>query len=212
MDNKGRIEWLRERLQQALPGRSAQERMVGRVVTMPLKVPDNARPSAVLCLLFPMNDELHVLLMKRREDNTAHSGQVSFPGGSFEATDADLRATALREAQEEVGIVSSEVDILGALTPLYIPVSNFNVYPYVGYANARPQYNLSQNEVSYTIEVPLDNLMHADRKTVTDVVSPAVRGVIRQVNAYKLEDGTIIWGATAMIISELEVLLSGLVT
>jgi len=207
LDNAEKIEWLRARLLQPLPGRNAQERMLGRVVSMPLKVPDNARRSAVLCLLFPINDELHVLLMKRREDNTAHSGQVSFPGGSHDASDADLRATALREAQEEVGIVSSEVDILGALTPLYIPVSNFNVYPYVGFAKQRPQYNLSQNEVSYTIEVPLSKLLHTERKTVTDVVSPARPDFAMKVNAYKLEEGTIIWGATAMIISELEVLL-----
>jgi len=194
-------------LRQPLPGRAAQERMMGRVVSMPIKIPDNARPSAVLCLLFPMNDDLYVLLMKRKEDNRAHSGQVSFPGGSFDTTDADLRATALREAQEEVGIVSADVDILGALTPLYIPVSNFNVYPFVGYAQNRPAYNLSHNEVSYTIEVPLTSLLHADRKIVTDVTSPAVPDVIRKVKAYRLEDGTIIWGATAMIISELEAVL-----
>ena len=194
-------------MRQPLPGRAAQERMMGRVVSMPIKIPDNARPSAVLCLLFPMNDDLYVLLMKRKEDNRAHSGQVSFPGGSFDTTDADLRATALREAQEEVGIVSADVDILGALTPLYIPVSNFNVYPFVGYAQNRPAYNLSHNEVSYTIEVPLTSLLHADRKIVTDVTSPAVPDVIRKVKAYRLEDGTIIWGATAMIISELEAVL-----
>ncbi len=204
---KDKIEWLRERLTHPLPGRSAQERMMGRIVTMPVKVPENARPSAVLCLLFPLNEELHVLLMKRREDKTAHNGQVSFPGGSYDAEDADFRATALREAQEELGIMSSEVDILGALTPLYIPVSNFNVYPYVGFAKNRPSYNLSHNEVSYTIEVPLSNLLHADRKTIADVISPARPGIIRKVNAYKLEDETIIWGATAMIISELEVVL-----
>ena len=180
---------------------------MGRVLPHPINVPENARPSAVLCLLFPTNEELNVLLMKRREDKTAHSGQVSFPGGSYEAADADLKVTALREAQEEVGIVSSEVDILGALTPLYIPVSNFNVYPYVGYARQRPEYNLSQNEVSYTIEVPLSSLLHSDRKTIANVVSPAAPGTIRNVNAYKLEDGTIIWGATAMIISELETVL-----
>ncbi len=208
MDNNSTIEWLRQRLLQPLPGRAAQERMMGRVLPHPIKVPENARPSAVLCLLFPVDNALQMLLMKRREDNTAHSGQVSFPGGSYEATDADLKATALREAQEEVGIVSSDVDILGALTPLYIPVSNFNVYPFVGYAAKRPQYNLSHNEVSYTIEVPLSSLLHPDRKTVTDVISPAMPDVIRNVNAYKLEDGTIIWGATAMIISELEMILA----
>ena len=208
MDNNGTIEWLRQRLLQPLPGRSGQERMIGRVLAHPIKVPENARPSAVLCLLFPVNNDLHMLLMKRKEDNTAHSGQVSFPGGSYESTDADFKATALREAQEEVGIVSSDVDILGALTPLYIPVSNFNVYPFVGYSSQRPQYNLSHNEVSYTIEVPLHSLLHPERKTVTDVISPAMPDVIRNVNAYKLEDGTIIWGATAMIISELETILT----
>ena len=180
---------------------------MGRVLPHHIKVPENARPSAVLCLLFPMNNELYMLLMKRREDRTAHSGQVSFPGGSYEATDADFKATALREAQEEVGIVSADVTILGALTPLYIPVSNFNVYPFVGYSTQRPQYTLSDNEVSYTIEVPLSSLLHPERKTVTDVVSPALPDMIRNVNAYKLEDGTIIWGATAMMISELEAIL-----
>ena len=204
---KDTIEILRQRLQQPLPGIVAQERMMARVVSMPLKVPDNARPSAVLCLLFPVSDELHILLMKRREDKTAHSGQVSFPGGSYEATDAGLKATALREAQEEVGIMSADVAILGALTPLYIPVSNFNVYPFVGFAKNRPVYNLSHNEVSYTIEVSLKSLLDPARKITTDVISPAVPGVIRKVKAYQLEDGTIIWGATAMIISELEAVL-----
>ncbi len=202
------IERLRARLQMPLPGFAAQERMIGRVISMPPKVPDNARPSAVLCLLFPVNDELNVLLMKRREDKTAHSGQVSFPGGRYEETDADMKATALREAQEEVGIMSADVDILGPLTTLYIPVSNFNVYPFVGYTPSRPQYNLSHSEVSYTIEVPLAHLFHADRKTLAEVVSPKYPDIKRTVNAYKLHDDTIIWGATAMILSELEVLYS----
>ncbi len=201
------ISRLRERLAQPLPGLSAQERMMGRVVKMPLTVPDNAKLSAVLCLLFPVEDELHVLLMKRKEDRTAHSGQVSFPGGRFDETDANLRATALREAKEEVGINEHEVEILGSLTSLYIPVSNFNVFPYVGFARQQPVYNLSQNEVAYTLEVPIKELLHPDRKIVTDVVSPAVPDVIRQVRAYNLEDGTIIWGATAMMISELEAVL-----
>jgi 8-oxo-dGTP pyrophosphatase MutT (NUDIX family) len=209
LEYKDKIEWLRARLKQSLPGLAAQERMMGRVVSSPVKAPDNAKPSAVLCLLFPVNGELNVLLMKRREDKTAHSGQVSFPGGSYDVTDADLKATALREAQEEVGILSSEVDIIGALTPLYIPVSNFNVYPFVGFSTGRPAYNLSHKEVSYIIEVPLSNLLHAERKTITDVVSPARPDLIRNVKAYKLEDGTIIWGATAMIVSELEVVLAG---
>jgi 8-oxo-dGTP pyrophosphatase MutT (NUDIX family) len=182
-------------------------KMMGRVIAMPPVIPENARPSAVLCLLFPVNGALHMLLMKRREDHTAHSGQVSFPGGSYDQSDADFKATALREANEEVGILSSEVDILGALTSLYIPVSNFNVYPYVGFATQQPKYNLSHNEVAYTLEVPLDTLFHKDIKTIAEVRSPKFPDVVRKVNAYILEDKTVVWGATAMIISELETIL-----
>ena len=209
--NTQHIELLKNRLKEPLPGRPAQERMTGRVVTMPPTVPENAKPSAVLCLLFPMNDELHLLLMKRREDSTAHSGQVSFPGGRVELTDENYMFTALREANEEVGIQQHEVEVLGALTPLYIPVSNFNVFPYIAFTPQRPLYNLSQNEVSYTIEVPLASLLAPERKTITDVRSPASPQIIRNVNAYVLTDGTVIWGATAMIISELEVIVSNLV-
>lgn len=198
------INLLRRRLLQPLPGVSAQEKMMGRVVTMPRVVPDNARPSAVLCLLFPVDDELNVLLMKRREDNTAHSGQVSFPGGRYEEQDTDMRATALREANEEVGLLSADVDILSPLTSLYIPVSNFNVYPYLACTAQRPAYYLSENEVSYILEVPLAQLFDNRRKVRTDVVSPAVKGIIKNVNAYQLEDGTVIWGATAMILAEIE--------
>ena len=204
------LERLISRLKDPLPGFEAQQRMLGRVRAMPQVVPENARPSAVLCLLFPADNELNVLLMKRKEDRTAHSGQVSFPGGRYELTDADMRATALREAQDEVGILSEEVDILGALTSLYIPVSNFNVYPYVGFANQRPVYNLSYQEVSYVLEVPVDKLFHSDRKTMTEVTSPASPEMKFKVNAYKLEDDTIIWGATAMILSELEAILNEL--
>jgi 8-oxo-dGTP pyrophosphatase MutT (NUDIX family) len=208
LNYKETISKLCERLAQPLPGLSAQERMMGRVVKMPLTVPDNAKLSAVLCLLYPVEEELHMLLMKRKEDRTAHSGQVSFPGGRHEPEDGSMLTTALREANEEVGIIREEVDVLGALTPLYIPVSNFHVFPYVGYAEKKPDYNLSLNEVSYTIEVPVRQLLHPDRKIITDVVSPAVPDLIRQVRAYNLEDGTIIWGATAMMISELEVVMS----
>lgn len=190
-----------------LPGLTAQELMMGRVVGLPRTVPENARPSAVLCLLYPIADELTMLLMKRREDKGAHSAQVSFPGGRYEQADGELLFTALREAEEEVGIRPAAVDVLGPLTPLYIPVSNFNVSPFVAFAPERPDFSLNDAEVAHIIETPLAHLFHGSRKTTTDVTSPAVPGLIRNVKAYKLDDGTVIWGATAMIISELEVVL-----
>ena len=180
---------------------------MGRVVGLPKTVPENARPSAVLCLLYPVADELNVLLMKRREDRGAHSAQVSFPGGRYEPEDGSLQFTALREAEEEVGIRPAKIDVLDPLTPLYIPVSNFNVSPFVGFSPERPEFKLNEVEVAHIIEAPLAHLFHSSRKTTENVTSPAVPGLIRNVKAYRLDDGTIIWGATAMIISELEVLL-----
>lgn len=210
MDLLEQIEWLKNRLGQPLPGRDGQERMAARVRPMPDVVPSDARPSAVMSLLFPVSNELHLLFIKRTEDGRAHSGQVSFPGGKQDPTDADLKATALREAQEEVGLMPAAVGILGALTPLYIPVSNFQVHTYVAFAEEKPKYNINHEEVQHVLEVPVAELFHADRKVTTDVVSPALPGVIRNVKAYQLTDGTIIWGATAMILSELEMIFEEL--
>jgi 8-oxo-dGTP pyrophosphatase MutT (NUDIX family) len=181
--------------------------MAARVKPMPAQVPRNARPSAVLSLLFPHEDKLHVLLIRRISDGKAHSGQIGFPGGKQDDSDADLKATALREAHEEVGILSTEVDILGSLTPLYIPVSNFQVYPFVAFAQQKPVYAISQSEVDEIIEIPLHQLFHADNKTVVNVTSPVMPEILRSVRAYKLNSGSIIWGATAMILSELETII-----
>lgn len=198
------IDRLHRVLQQPLPGVPAQERMAGRVVPPPQAVPGNARPSAVLGLLFPHEGELNLLFIRRTEDGHAHSGQISFPGGRQEPSDADLKATALREAQEEVGIRSAEVRLLGGLTPLYIPVSNFHVYPYVGFADKRPDYNISKQEVAYVLEAPLSRLFVPERKIVTEVRPASRPGMVMKVPAYALNDQHFIWGATAMILSELE--------
>ncbi|MBA3829695.1 MAG: CoA pyrophosphatase [Taibaiella sp.] len=207
MSNKAIIDTLKQRLKAPLPGLSAQERMAVRVVPMPAAIPANARDSAVLCLIYPVENKLCVLLMQRNTDKSAHSGQISFPGGRYETSDESLQATALRETYEEVGIPAIDIQVLGALTPLYIPVSNFMVHPFVAYANNRPAYTLNKNEVVQIIEIRVEELFHHSRKTLVDVTSPAVPDVLRQVKAYQLEDGTIIWGATAMILSELEVVM-----
>ncbi len=206
------IHFLSTRLNEPLPGRAAQERMLGRVVPMPATVPQNARLSAVLCLLYPIDNELHLVLMRRNEDKTAHSGQVSFPGGRKEPYDDTLMATALREAEEEIGINKTHVQLLGALTPIYIPVSNYNVFPYIGFSNTKPEFKPSANEVAHVLEIPLSLLFHKNKKTITDVISPASKIKIKNVNAYQLSADVLIWGATAMILSELEVLLEGVNT
>ena len=199
---------LKQQLTQPLPGRPAQELMTGRVLPMPDQVPEDARPSGVLALLFPKGDELCLLFIRRTQDGRAHGGQISFPGGRQEDWDANLAATALREAQEEAGIMSRDVEMLGALTPLYIPVSNFIVYPFVGYSETPPEYNLSEQEVAEVLEIPVSYLFDPQHKTKTTVRPSSVPGLELTVPAYQLEDQTIIWGATAMILSELEVIWS----
>lgn len=204
------LERLKQRLQTELPGKKAQDKMMSRVKDMPLKIPENAKPSAVLVLLFPKQTEWNVLYIQRAKDGHAHSGQIGFPGGKQEPDDADLKSTALREAQEEVGLISREVEIIGQLTPLYIPVSNFNVYPFVGLANEAIHYNLQKKEVDRILEIPVTKLLHADLKTIVEVTSPADRTFVRKVPAYQLDHDAILWGATAMITSELEAILEEL--
>ena len=201
------IERLKQRLQAVLPGKAAQDRMMSRVKDMPGEIPKDAKPSAVLVVLFPIEGEWHILYIQRVKDGHAHSGQISFPGGKQEPDDADLRATALREAQEEVGIMSSHVEVIGRLTSLYIPVSNFNVYPFVAVAQYRPEYYIQQTEVEKIVELPVRELLNQELKSIVEVTSPIDKTFVRKVPAYMLPEGAILWGATAMITAELETIL-----
>jgi 8-oxo-dGTP pyrophosphatase MutT (NUDIX family) len=201
---KSLAEQLRARLQHPLPGRLAQERMTGRFRSMPDIIPENARDSAVLQLLFPIRDEPHLLFIRRTEDGRAHSGQISFPGGRHEPEDASFMITALREAEEEVGVIGSQVEVLGALTPLYIPVSFFMVHPFVGWSEKRPDYLPSKDEVSEILEIPLRHLFSEASKIMTEVAPSSMPGMRFNVPAYSLPDGAFIWGATAMMLAELE--------
>jgi 8-oxo-dGTP pyrophosphatase MutT (NUDIX family) len=198
------VERLRSRLLLPLPGREAQERMVSRVRPMPDEIPATARDSAVLQLIYPVDNDIRILFIRRTEDGRAHSGQISFPGGRHEPEDASLMITALREAEEEVGIVGSEVEVLGALTPMYIPVSFFMVHPFLAWSPKRPEFLPSKNEVSELIEVSISDLFNPSNKVTRDVWPSSVPGLKLSVPVYLLQDDTFIWGATAMMLSELE--------
>jgi 8-oxo-dGTP pyrophosphatase MutT (NUDIX family) len=203
------IERLKLRLQQPLPGIAAQNNMASRVRELPSVIPDTAKQSAVLALLFPKNDALNLLLIKRVTDGKPHSGQISFPGGRKDPTDTDLSFTALRETQEEVGIAPDKIELLGGLTSLYIPVSYSNVFPFLGYTTEPQQYILSMDEVQYTIEVPLKDFFAAERKIVTHITPEAFPDITLKAPAYQWEEH-IIWGATAMMIAELEAVMGEL--
>lgn len=193
---------LRARLQEPLPGLDAQISMGSRsrVDKMRhLQIPDNAKVSAVLMLLYPMSDALHIPLILRTEYPGVHSGQVGLPGGRVEPDDPALVDTALRETEEEVGVSRKEIEIVGGLSPLYIPPSNFIVHPFVGFVPQRPEFTLDPNEVQMLIETPLTEFSNEGNIGETTVSVGA--GFQMRVPRYLIQGHTV-WGATAMMMAE----------
>lgn len=192
-----------------LPGVKAQLRMVPITRHKEFSNFSYSKPprkSAILILFYPEKGKIKTVLMERASDNTIHSGQISFPGGKFEKSDKSLVQTALREAYEEIGIDTKTVKIIGSLTKLYIPPSNFDVYPFVGYCMEKPSF-IANNEVSSILEVELSTLI--DPATFTEKTIEYRTGKIVDVPCFFV-NGHIIWGATSMIISELLEVVRGL--
>jgi 8-oxo-dGTP pyrophosphatase MutT (NUDIX family) len=158
--------------------------------------------SAVLILFYERNEEVYFCLIKRPTYEGHHSGQVAFPGGKFEAKDESLRNTALREASEEVGIDIGKVDIVNELTPIFIPVSDFTVQPYIATTTSAPDFHPEPHEVAYIIEVKLSMLMESQ---LVDADVDFSKGK-SSAPAYIINNENI-WGGTAMILTELKRLL-----
>jgi 8-oxo-dGTP pyrophosphatase MutT (NUDIX family) len=203
------IATLKSGLQQPLPGASAQQKMApiqpgqGRSRIVPAGVVP--RKSGVLVLIYPKFDQAHLVLMLRPDYGGVHSGQVSFPGGKQETNDPTITHTALREAEEELGIRPDAVNVLGALSDLYIPPSNALVTPTVGFANERPNFRPDSREVAAVIEADLAHFLKLEVwKTIDMRVG---KGVLRNTPYFALEHYKI-WGATAMMLSELTALLN----
>jgi 8-oxo-dGTP pyrophosphatase MutT (NUDIX family) len=157
------------------------------------------REAGVLVLLLPRPDGTPaVVLTVRRETLPDHAGQISFPGGQREGTES-LAETALREAEEEVALDPAAVELLGTLTPLYIPPSNFCVHPHVGALPHRPSLTPTDREVERILHAPLSRLLAPE----TRVVKPwTLHGEDVEVPCYEIE-GHAVWGATAMMLAEL---------
>lgn len=197
---------LRRSLEGPLPGTDVQWEMASsdrKAANFPRTKRSDSRLAAVLIPLYPVAGQLHTLLIQRPLYNGVHSGQVSFPGGKMERDDRGPEATALRESKEEAGIEPESVEILGRLTPLYIPVSNIEVTPFVGYLPERPHLKPCEHEVVRLIEAPLALF------TGTEYIKQKVmqiRGERLNVKYYEVH-GSIVWGATAMLIRELVALI-----
>ncbi len=198
------IERLKQRLTGPLPGRNAQIKMAPSFRSE-VEMSERTIKAGVVILLYPNPVELYLVLMKRTEYPGVHSAQISLPGGKFDPGDQSLEDTALRETFEEIGISPESIIILGKLTPLYIPVSEIEVYPVVAYSQQKQTFHTSPDEVDYLIEAPLINLMDPNIISTEPYRDRRYTGTIPFYNI----QGNHVWGATAMILSEfLEVLKS----
>lgn len=165
----------------------------------------NPKPSAVLILLYPKEESTHLVFIERVADGKPHSGQIAFPGGRKEESDADFTQTAVREAKEEVGVDEKKIVVAGNLTSLYVPASNYIIQPVLAFSDHTLDFTPQQSEVKKIIEVPLEDFMKPET-TIQMKIEDRVRNFEMVVPAFYVQNQKI-WGATAMIMSEfLEIL------
>ena len=192
-----------------LPSVFAQQKMSPTLRFIGKGFPEDstmAIKSAVLILLFPEGNSLGTVFIERNKYPGAHSGQISFPGGKHEREDNSLMDTAIREAKEEIGIDPEEIRIIGSLTKLFVPVSNFLIYPYIGLIDKKPVFIPEPKEVNSIIEIGINSLFDPANKK-SKLIKKNDFSILAP---YYDAKGHHIWGATAMILSEFyEILKDG---
>jgi len=190
---------LKEALANALPGERAHRRMLpdGRDL-YPVAGWTNIKQSSVLMLIFPENGLLHTCLIKRPVTMRNHGGQIAFPGGKYELSDRELVLTALRESFEEIGTDKNGIEVIGALTPIYVQVSNFTINPFIGWCETLPEFRIDHQEVDELFKLPIEKILNKTVLEWRNVITP--RGNFDVPGFYI--DPLFIWGAAAMIISE----------
>jgi len=201
------IKHLKLALEKELPGKDAHKLMSPISERNWIDIdkkpyPKGLKRAAVICLIYVKDAALNFLLMKRTASNFAHSKQISFPGGSIDANETELEA-ALRELYEEIGIQINKENIIGKLSNIYIPVSNFKVYPFIAFIPSLPHVSLSVDEVDYIIEVQLNDLKK--ESLVKEKMMQTKFGEI-PIKYFDFNN-EVVWGATAVILSELKQIL-----
>jgi 8-oxo-dGTP pyrophosphatase MutT (NUDIX family) len=194
---------LQQAFTEELPGKEAHVKMAPQPLDLRRFTSMFAKPpkkSGVLLLFYPDEGAVYFPLIKRPQYPGVHSGQVGFPGGKMEPSDPDILFTALREAEEEIGIDAGKVEVLGRLSDLYIPTSNFLVTPVVGFIQEKPNFVPEQREVARIITTEVISLFHPEVRKQTQL---ALGGGMYLDTPYFAVDEEVVWGATAMILSEL---------
>ena len=191
-----------------LPGEQAHTEVmpVNRKFTSEgLQKAESLRQSAVGVILYPQESTINSVLIQRPDYEGTHSNQVSFPGGKMDDTDEDLEYTARRECFEEVDLPLGLGTRIGELTNVYIPVSNFVVQPYVFFVDELPQLTPDTREVQSIISFDVFKLVEEETLKTTDIRFK--QGFIRKNVPYYDINGHVVWGATAMMLSELKAIL-----
>jgi 8-oxo-dGTP pyrophosphatase MutT (NUDIX family) len=201
------IEEIRMAMRGPLPGLAAQITMAPSL--RPFHPPDGPEPrqAGVLLLLYPIQGQLHLVFTVRPANLEYHAGQVSFPGGGKEEGDRTLMEAALRETREELGVSTDEVEILGPLTPLYVPPSHNYVHPFVAYNPRRPLFRPDPLEVAGLLEVPLVAFLDP---TIRREDRVELEGMEVIIPYYAIGDYKI-WGATAIILAEFLAMITSVI-
>jgi 8-oxo-dGTP pyrophosphatase MutT (NUDIX family) len=206
-------EKLAEQIEFHLPGESAHVDLAPTnrpISSFARKNSSSYKESAVAVILFPENEDLRILLIQRPTYDGAHSGQVSFPGGKKEHTDNSLLETAVRECFEEIGVKLKPNEYLGQLTSVFIPVSNFDMESFVFYLNQKPTFSLDHFEVETIFSISALELLQ--EKSIQYVSIPTSKGIImKNIPCFYLEE-KVIWGATALVLNELKIILKNILT
>ena len=162
---------------------------------------NNPRQAAVLMLFYPKNKQTHLALIVRNTYPGVHSSQIGFPGGKVEESDFNLEETALRETHEEVGINREKVEIIKSFSQIYIPPSNFLVAPFMGISQQELTFVPDLHEVKRVLEFPIEDFL--SEKSITKVKMSTSYATDIEVPAFMV-DKYVVWGATAMMMSELK--------
>lgn len=200
---------LQHRLTKPLPGVESQRKMAHPArrdsIHVTEQIPAGVTVAAVMALFYPRDGEQHMVFIERSSQNPKdrHRGQIGFPGGKAEPEDASLEITALRETEEEIGVRAADISILGRLSQLYIPVSNFIVHPFVGSIDYYPDFIRQEEEIAGIIETPIVDLFHHSTIQTANIPLPSSDVILPDIPHFKINE-TIIWGATSMMLSELK--------
>jgi 8-oxo-dGTP pyrophosphatase MutT (NUDIX family) len=161
----------------------------------------DSRKAAVMMLFYPKKSTTHLVLIVRNTYPGVHSSQIAFPGGKSEEIDANYEETALRETHEEVGISPEKIKVIKAFSEIYIPPSNFLVYPFLGIAETELEFKIQPEEVASIIELPLATLL--DDSIIVSKILDTSYAKATEVPAFQIGEH-LVWGATAMMLSELK--------